>query len=146
MHELKLSIQSNLAVVLVQSIRDQTNSRLAHQIGRGFSSKTQRIKITPDLLQILLRNGRGFSMKSKWIKFAPGRLLDRFLGSNVRARMKKSYQRQLVHHCDICLKLMKDFHKQSIWDEKVKLSKALDLGIAPLHYLLKSSHPIVNNS
>ena len=71
-------------MVLVQSIRDQTNSRLAHQIGRGFSSKTQRIKITPDLLEILIRNGRGFSMKSKWINFAPGQLLDNFLGSSVQ--------------------------------------------------------------
>ena len=86
--QLILSIQSNLAVVLVQSIRDQTISRLAHQIGRGFSSKTQRIQPAPDWLRILLRNGRGFSMKSKWIKFAPGQLLDRFLGSNVQA----SYQ------------------------------------------------------
>ena len=35
------------------------------------------------MLPILLRNGRGLSLKSKWIKLAPGRLLDRFLGSNV---------------------------------------------------------------
>ena len=69
-------------MVLVQSIRDQTSSRVAPQIGRGFSSKTQRIQPAPDWLRILLRNGRGFSLKSKWIKFAPGRLL---LGSNVHA-------------------------------------------------------------
>ena len=72
--------------------------------------------------------------------------LTTLMNPSMNLRLKKSYQRQLVHHCDICLKLMKDFHKQSIWDEKVKLSKALDLGIAPLHYLIKSSHPIVNNS
>ena len=60
-------------MVLVQSIRDQTSSRVAPQIGRGFSSKTQRIQPAPDWLRVLLRNGRGFSMKSKWIKLAPGR-------------------------------------------------------------------------
>ena len=117
-----MSIQSNLAVVLVQNIMDQTNSRVASQIGRGLSTKTPKIQPAPyglpilikngrglsvkskwihpapDGLPILLRNGHGLSVKSKWIKLAPGRLLDRFLGSNVRARMKKSYQRQLVHH------------------------------------------------
>ena len=85
LHAIPVITATNLAVVLVQSIRDQTNSRIAHQIGRGFSSKTQRIQLTPDMLQVLLRNGRGFSMKSKWIKFAPGQLLDRFLGSSVPA-------------------------------------------------------------
>ena len=44
LHAIPVITATNLAVVLVQSIRDQTNSRLAHQIGRGFSSKTQRIQ------------------------------------------------------------------------------------------------------
>ena len=103
-----MSIQSNLAVVLVESITDQTNSRVAPQIGRGLSTKTLKIhpapyglpilikngrglsvkskwiQPAPDGLPILLRNGRGLSLKSKWIKLAPGRLLDRFLGSNVQ--------------------------------------------------------------
>ena len=97
-------------MVLVQSIMDQTNSRLAPQIGHGLRTKTPKIqpapdglpvllrnghglsvkskwiKLAPGRLPILLRNGHGLSIKSKWIKLAPGRLLDRFLGSNVRGR------------------------------------------------------------
>ena len=69
-------------MVLVQSIMDQTNSRLAPQLGHGLRTKTQT---APDGLPILLRNGHGLSVKSKWIKLAPGRLLDRFLGRNVHA-------------------------------------------------------------
>ena len=62
---------------------DQTNSRLAPQIGHGLRTKTPEIQPAPDGLPILLRNGHGLSVKSKWIKLAPGRLLDRFLGSRV---------------------------------------------------------------
>ena len=62
---------------------DQTNSRLAPQIGHGLRTKTPKIQLAPDGLPILLRNGHGLSVKSKWIKLAPGQLLDRFLGSNV---------------------------------------------------------------
>ena len=40
-------------------------------------------------------------MKSKWIKFAPGRLLDRFLGSNVRAF--RSAVRSHSHHRGLVL-------------------------------------------
>ena len=72
-------------MVLVQSIMDQTNSRLAPQLGHGLRTKTPEIQPAPDGLPILLRNGHGLSVKSKWIKLAPGRLLDRFLGSNVPA-------------------------------------------------------------
>ena len=70
-------------MVLVQSIMDQTNSRLAPQLGQGLRTKTPEIQPAPDGLPILLRNGHGLSVKSKWIKLAPGRLLDRFLGSRV---------------------------------------------------------------
>ena len=89
--QLILSIQSNLAMVLVQSIMDQTNSRLAPQIGHGLRPKTPKIQPAPDGLPILLRNGHGLSVKSKWIKLAPGRLLDRFLGSRV---LVNSYRRK----------------------------------------------------
>ena len=77
-------------MVLVQSIMDQTNSRLAPQLelGHGLRTKTPEIQPAPDGLPILLRNGHGLSVKSKWIKLAPGRLLDRFLGSNVPAVVK----------------------------------------------------------
>ena len=61
--------------------------------GHGLSVKSKLflnpeswIKLAPGRLPILLRNGHGLSMKSKWIKLAPGRLLDRFLGSNVPAK------------------------------------------------------------
>ena len=104
-------------MVLVESITDQTNSRVAPQIGRGLSTKTQKIQPAPyglpilikngrglsvkskwihpapDGLPILLRNGRGLSLKSKWIKLAPGRLLDRFLGSNVPGTVHGSAQK-----------------------------------------------------
>ena len=72
-------------MVLVQSIMDQTNSRLAPQLGHGLRTKTPEIHPAPDTLPILLRNGHGLSVKSKWIKLAPGQLLDRFLGSRVPA-------------------------------------------------------------
>ena len=72
-------------MVLVQSIMDQTNSRLAPQLGHGLRTKTPEIQPAPDGLPILLRNGHGLSVKSKWIKLTPGRLLDRFLGRNVPA-------------------------------------------------------------
>ena len=97
-----------MAMVLVQSIMDQTSSSdSATQIGHGLRPKTPKIQPAPDRLPILLRNGHGLSVKSKWItlapgrlpillrnghglsikskwiKLAPGRLLDRFLGSNV---------------------------------------------------------------
>ena len=75
-------------MVLVQSIMDQTNSRLAPQIGHGLRTKTSKIQPAPDGLPILLRKGHGLSIKSKWIKLAPGRLLDRFLGSNVRVTVR----------------------------------------------------------
>ena len=71
-------------MVLVQSIMDQTNSRLAPQIGHGLRTKTPEIQPAPDRLPILLINGHGLSVKSKWIELAPGRLLDRFLGSRVQ--------------------------------------------------------------
>ena len=66
-----MSIQSNLAVVLVESITDQTNSRVAPQIGRGLSTKTLKIHPAPYGLPILIKNGRGLSVKSKWIQPAP---------------------------------------------------------------------------
>ena len=78
-------------MVLVQSIMDQTNSRLAPQLGHGLRTKTPEIQPAPDGLPILLRNGHGLSVKSKWIKLAPGRLLDRFLGSNVPSKSLDSY-------------------------------------------------------
>ena len=70
-------------MVLVQSIMDQTNSRLAPQLGHGLRTKTPEIQPAPDGLLILLRNGHGLSVKSKWIKLAPGKLFDRFLGSRL---------------------------------------------------------------
>ena len=88
-------------MVLVQSIMDQTNSRLAPQIGHGLRTKTPEIQPAPDGLPILLRNGHGLSVKSKWIKLAPGRLLDRFLGSNVRAF--RSAVRSHSHHRGLVL-------------------------------------------
>ena len=57
------------------------------RIHDGLRAKTPKIQPAPDGLLILLRNGHGLSVKSKWIKLAPGRLLDRFLGSNVPARL-----------------------------------------------------------
>ena len=66
-----MSIQSNLAMVLVQNIMDQTNSRQASQIGRGLSPKTLKIQPAPYGLPILIKNGRGLSVKSKWIQPAP---------------------------------------------------------------------------
>ena len=82
-------------MVLVQSIMDQTNSRLAPQIGHGLRTKTPEIQPAPDGLLILLRNGHGLSVKSKWIKLAPGRLLDRFLGSNVPVVWLYLYQNKV---------------------------------------------------
>ena len=52
LHAIPVITATNLAVVLVQNIRDQTNFRIAHQIGREFkNSKDPANCLTPDLSQ-----------------------------------------------------------------------------------------------